>query len=49
MLGMDGGIKADNIKIIKEAGVDLADVGSYIFKADNPEAAFDELKRISEV
>ncbi|MFH0774236.1 MAG: ribulose-phosphate 3-epimerase [bacterium] len=47
LLGMDGGIKADNIKIIKEAGVDLADVGSYIFKADNPEAAFDELKRLS--
>ncbi|MDI6751657.1 MAG: ribulose-phosphate 3-epimerase [bacterium] len=46
LLGMDGGIKADNIKIIKESGVDLADVGSYIFKADNPKAAFDELKRL---
>ncbi|MEK9148921.1 MAG: ribulose-phosphate 3-epimerase [Candidatus Desantisbacteria bacterium] len=46
LLGMDGGIKADNIKIIKEAGVDLADVGSYIFKADNPEVAYNELKRL---
>jgi ribulose-phosphate 3-epimerase len=48
LLGMDGGIKADNIKLIKEAGIDMADVGSYIFKADNPEAAYNELKRLSE-
>jgi ribulose-phosphate 3-epimerase len=45
LLGMDGGVKADNIKLIKEAGIDLVDVGSYIFKADNPEAAYNELRK----
>jgi ribulose-phosphate 3-epimerase len=45
LLGMDGGVKADNIKLIKEAGIDLVDVGSYIFKADNPETAYNELNK----
>lgn len=47
-IDMDGGIKADNLLEIKEAGVDMACVGSAILKAENPKAAFLKLKKLAE-
>ena len=34
-LGIDGGIKADNIHTVAKAGADFFVVGSGLFKADN--------------
>lgn len=46
---MDGGIKSDNILIIKDAGVDLACVGSGIYgKGDAKQNYYDLVKKISE-
>ena len=42
-VGMDGGIKADNIKIIKDAGVDYACVGSAVFNHVAPQTAYKSL------
>ena len=47
ILSMDGGLKSDNILEVKEAGVDLACVGSRIFKADDPREAFLKLKKLA--
>lgn len=47
-IAMDGGIKIDNLRQIKEAAVDIACVGSAILKADDPKAAFLDLKKMVE-
>jgi ribulose-phosphate 3-epimerase len=47
-LGMDGGIKVDNIRRIKDAQVDLVAVGSAILKAEDPKEAFYNLRRAVE-
>ena len=39
-IGMDGGIKVENIRQVKEAGVDYACVGSGIFRAPDPAEAY---------
>lgn len=45
-IGMDGGLKSGNILEVKEAGIDLACVGSQIFKANDPKEAFAALKKL---
>lgn len=48
VLAMDGGIKADNILLIRDAGVDIAYVGSGIYgKGDAKQNYQDLLKRLS--
>lgn len=42
-IGMDGGIKEENIRQVKEAGVDYACVGSGIFRSTDPARAYREL------
>ncbi|MEW6679758.1 MAG: ribulose-phosphate 3-epimerase [bacterium] len=45
-LEMDGGIKLSNISLLKDAGIDIAAVGSEIFKASNPSFVFNELSKV---
>ncbi len=47
-VGMDGGIKADNIKIIKDAGADYACVGSAVFNHVAPRDAYKNLLKLVE-
>ena len=42
-IGWDGGINADNIKQLAEAGVDVFNVGSYLQTAPDPQKAYDLL------
>ena len=42
-IGWDGGINADNAKELAEGGVDVLNVGGFIQKADDPEAAYAKL------
>ena len=42
--GIDGGIKLDNIKAVRESGVGYICVGSAILKAANPKEAFNLLR-----
>ncbi|HAW50603.1 TPA: ribulose-phosphate 3-epimerase [bacterium] len=46
LLGMDGGIKHSNIHLVKESGVDIADVGSEIFLSPDPRASFKRLSML---
>ena len=47
-LGMDGGLKADNIGLVKKAGVDYACVGSAIFQSPDPEKSFGALRALAQ-
>lgn len=40
ILALDGGVKEENVLDIKKAGVDIACIGSAIFKADDPSLAY---------
>ena len=42
-IGWDGGINADNIRQLAEAGVDVFNVGSYLQTAPDPQKAYDLL------
>lgn len=42
-IGWDGGVNADNINILAEAGVDVCAVGGYIQRSDDPNAAYQQL------
>ena len=44
-IGVDGGIKADNIALVASYGVDYICVGSAIFKQADPAASFLDLRR----
>jgi len=41
---MDGGINAKNIAMVKDAGVDTAVAGSYVYAADDRSAAVEQLR-----
>ena len=41
---IDGGVNDSNIKLIKESGVDISVVGSFITKSDNFEDSIKKLK-----
>ena len=44
LISVDGGINDKTIKLVSSAGVDVAVVGSYLFKQENKE---DEIKKLS--
>lgn len=44
-IGVDGGVKLDNIKIVKNAGADFACVGSAIFEASDPVQSFLDFRK----
>jgi len=44
LLAVDGGVNAENIKFLREKGVDVVVAGSYIFKSKNYEEAIRKLK-----
>ncbi len=45
-IGWDGGINADNIVKLVDGGVDVLNVGSYIQRAEDPLAAYQELQKL---
>jgi ribulose-phosphate 3-epimerase len=45
-IGWDGGIDDKNAKALIDAGVDVLNVGGFIQRSDNPEAAYGTLKAI---
>lgn len=45
-LGWDGGVNEHNAKALALSGVDVLNVGGFIQQADNPEKAFEILKKI---
>jgi ribulose-phosphate 3-epimerase len=48
-IGWDGGVMVENIAEIASVGVDVINVGSAISKAKNPEVAFKDLTKHSQV
>ena len=44
LIEIDGGVTADNIEMLKDAGVDVCVAGSYVFKHDSYETAISNLK-----
>lgn len=47
-IAVDGGINADNIAEVVEAGADVLNVGGYIQKAEDPAKAYTKLLRLVE-
>jgi len=47
-IGWDGGVSDQNISQLVAGGVDVLDVGGYIQNSENPERAFQALKRIAD-
>ncbi len=43
-IGWDGGINVENIQALQEGGVSVLNVGGFIQKAKDPEAAYDTLE-----
>lgn len=46
LIEVDGGVNGDTGKRLVEAGVDVLVAGSYVFRAENPEARIKELKSL---
>jgi len=46
MIEVDGGVTLENIKALKEAGVDLVVAGSTVFRSENPAATIKALREI---
>lgn len=44
LIEIDGGVTADNIEMLRDAGVDVCVAGSYVFKHDSYETAINNLK-----
>jgi ribulose-phosphate 3-epimerase len=42
--GIDGGVKADNVTLVAQSGVDYICVGSAILKAEDPGKAYSQIK-----
>lgn len=45
-IGWDGGINEQNARALKDGGVDVLNVGGFIHKSQNPEAAYEQLKHV---
>jgi ribulose-phosphate 3-epimerase len=45
-IGWDGGISADNVTALTDAGVSVLNVGGFVQKADDPRAAYAKLKAL---
>ena len=46
LIEVDGGVNGDTGKRLVEVGVDVLVAGSYVFRAENPEARIKELKSL---
>lgn len=46
LIEVDGGIKLDNARMIKDAGADILVAGSAIFNTDNPQKTIEQFKNI---
>jgi len=44
LIEIDGGVNADNIEMLRDAGVDVCVAGSYVFKHESYETAISKLK-----
>ncbi len=44
LIEIDGGVNADNIEMLRDAGVDVCVAGSYVFKHDSYKTAISNLK-----
>lgn len=44
LIEIDGGVTADNIEMLRDAGVDVCVAGSYVFKHESLETAINNLK-----
>jgi len=44
LIEIDGGVNADNIEMLRDAGVDVCVAGSYVFKHESYETAIKNLK-----
>jgi len=44
LIEIDGGVNADNIKMLRDAGVDVCVAGSYVFKHESYKTAIENLK-----
>jgi len=44
LIEIDGGVNADNIEMLRDAGVDVCVAGSYVFKHESYETAISNLK-----
>ena len=44
LIEIDGGVTAENIELLRDAGVDICVAGSYVFKHDSYETAISNLK-----
>ncbi len=44
LIEIDGGVTADNIEMLRDAGVDVCVAGSYVFKHESYETAINNLK-----
>ncbi len=47
LIQVDGGINKETTPLVVEAGADVVVCGNYIFKAENPQATIQSLKRIT--
>lgn len=47
-IGWDGGVNADNVRTLFDAGVDVLDVGGFIQHADDPAMAYATLKTLAD-
>ncbi|MCH1437617.1 MAG: ribulose-phosphate 3-epimerase [Flavobacteriales bacterium] len=46
LIEIDGGVNADNAKLLLDAGADVLVAGSFVFKSENPKATIQKLKSI---
>lgn len=44
VIEVDGGVSEDNIRLLADAGVDIAVAGSSVFKSENPKKTIEALK-----
>lgn len=44
LIEIDGGVNAQNARLLVEAGADVLVAGSFVFKSNEPEATIEELK-----
>ncbi len=45
-IGWDGGVNAGNVKRLADGGIDVLNVGGFIQRADDPQAAYQSLQKL---
>jgi ribulose-phosphate 3-epimerase len=49
IIEIDGGVTNKNARALVEAGADVLVAGSFVFKAENPTATIEDLKKITTI